>query len=94
MLLKKIDSIRKKIMPKLTQNIGVSHFKKKVLGTKKTKIKSARRHSRSVEPAARLLFSYTLSFKGKAMRGNGADSQRDRSRPLCCMLFKIKIKKY
>ena len=40
MLLKKIDSIRKKIMPKLTQNIGVSHFKKKVLGTKKTKINS------------------------------------------------------
>tara|TARA_B100000768_G_scaffold30487_1_gene28971 strand:+ start:130 stop:1188 length:1059 start_codon:yes stop_codon:yes gene_type:complete len=40
MLLKKIDSIRKKIMPKLTQNIGVSHFEKKVLGTKKTKINS------------------------------------------------------
>ena len=63
-------------------------------GQKKTKIKSARRHSRSVQPAARLLFSYTLSFKGKAMRGNGADSQRDRSRPFCCMLFKRKIKNY
>jgi hypothetical protein len=37
MLLKKIDSIRKKIMPKLTQNIGVSHFEKKSIRNKKNK---------------------------------------------------------
>lgn len=38
MILKKINVVRKKLMPKLTQNIGESHFKKKVLGTEKTKI--------------------------------------------------------
>jgi heptosyltransferase-3 len=38
MILKKLDSFRKMIMPKLTQNIGKSHFNKKVKGTKKIKI--------------------------------------------------------
>ncbi|AUC83004.1 glycosyltransferase family 9 protein [Lacinutrix sp. Bg11-31] len=38
MTLLKFDSIRQKIMPKLTRDIGKSHFNKKVKGTKKTKI--------------------------------------------------------
>jgi len=38
MVLKKLDNIRKKLMPRLTQNIGKSHFNKKVKGTKKIKI--------------------------------------------------------
>lgn len=38
MSLLKFDSIRQKIMPKLTESIGNSHFNKKVKGRKKTKI--------------------------------------------------------
>ncbi|WP_290696304.1 glycosyltransferase family 9 protein [Lacinutrix sp.] len=38
MSLSKFDSFRQKLMPKLTHDIGKSHFKKKVKGTKKTKI--------------------------------------------------------
>lgn len=38
MFLSKFDSFRQKLMPKLTQNIGKSHFNKKVKGTKITKI--------------------------------------------------------
>ena len=38
MVLKKLDNIRKKLMPMLTQNIGKSHFNKKVKGTEKIKI--------------------------------------------------------
>ena len=38
MSLLKFDSIRQKIMPKFTQDIGKSHFNKKVKGTKNTKI--------------------------------------------------------
>ncbi|MDG5491837.1 glycosyltransferase family 9 protein [Psychroserpens sp. SPM9] len=40
MILKKADKIRKKLMPKLTQNIGKSHYYKKVKGTQKTEIKT------------------------------------------------------
>ena len=38
MSLLKFDSIRQKIMPKFTQDIGKAHFNNKVKGTKKTKI--------------------------------------------------------
>ncbi|MFK7833451.1 MAG: glycosyltransferase family 9 protein [Winogradskyella sp.] len=40
MLLKKLDDYRKVIMPKITDNIGKSHYHKKVKGTKKTVIKN------------------------------------------------------
>ena len=38
MSLSKFDSFRQKLMPKLTHDLGRSHFNRKVQGTKKTKI--------------------------------------------------------
>lgn len=40
MVLKKLDNFRKVIMPNITQNIGKSHYNKKVKGTELTDIKT------------------------------------------------------